>query len=174
MEEMEEMEKMEKKEKKHLPLYGIGPMLCWPMAVLTAAGIRLSVRGIIPGMIGNRPVRVLLLIVGILLILEGIVLFFCADLNGNLQDNIKANQLKTNGSYKFVRNPCYCLFLLSCTGAICIAHNYVLFILPVIFWLVMTIVLINTEEKWLKDLYGEEYTEYCSKVNRCIPWFQKR
>ena len=39
------------------------------------------------------------------------MLFLGADLNGNLQENIKANQLKTNGSYKFVRNPCYCMFL---------------------------------------------------------------
>lgn len=164
---------MGKKEEKHMPVYGIGPMLCWPMAVLTVAGIWMSVRGIIPGAIENGSARILLLIIGILLILEGVALFFGADLHGNLKDNIKANQLKTNGSYKFVRNPCYCLFLLSCTGAICIAHNYCLFILPVLFWLEMTIVLINTEEKWLKDLYGQEYTEYCRKVNRCIPWIPK-
>ena len=43
-----------------------------------------------------------------------------------------------------------------------------------LFWLEMTIVLKNTEEKWLKDLYGEEYVEYCKNVNRCIPWFPKR
>jgi len=38
----------------------------------------------------------------------------------------------------------------------------------------MTIFLIYTEEKWLKDLYGQEYIEYCKKVNRCISWFQKK
>jgi hypothetical protein len=70
------MEEMEKKEKKHLPLYGIGPMLCWPMAVLTAAGIWLSDRGIIPGAIVNNTIRALLLIIGILLILEGVALFW--------------------------------------------------------------------------------------------------
>ena len=90
---------MGKKEEKHLPVYGIGPMLCWPMAVLTVAGIWMSVRGIIPGAIENGSARILLLIIGILLILEGVALFFGADLHGNLKDNIKANQLKTNGSY---------------------------------------------------------------------------
>jgi len=29
--------------------------------------------------------------------------------------------------------------------------------------------MINTEEKWLKDLYGKEYIDYCKEVNRCIP-----
>ena len=91
--------------------------------------------------------------------------------NGNLQDNIKANQLKTNGSYKFVRNPCYCLFWLGCTGTLLIFANWVLLVLPFLLWALMTIVLKNTEEKWLTNLYGQEYTDYCKRVNRCIPWF---
>lgn len=33
--------------------------------------------------------------------------------------------------------------------------------------------MISTEEKWLLDLYGEEYAEYKKNVNRCIPWFPK-
>ena len=37
-------------------------------------------------------------------------------------------------------------------------------------WLILTIVLINTEEKWLLDLYGNEYAEYKKRVNRLIPW----
>lgn len=161
-------------EKKHLPIYGIGPALCSPMAILSAIGIYLSNKGYIPGVIENRVIRIVMLILGILLIIEGIVLFFCADLNGNLQENIKENKLKTNGSYKFVRNPCYCLFLLGSTGALMFAHNYLLFVLPVLFYIGMTIVLINTEEKWLTKLYGQEYIDYCKKVNRCIPWFPRK
>ncbi len=160
--------------KKHLPLYGIGPILCLPMAVLTAIGIYCSSKALISGLIENKTVNIILYIIGTLLIIEGIILFFAADLNGNLQKNIKENKLKTNGSYKFVRNPCYCLFLLSCTGAILIAHNWYLFVLPFVFWGVMTIVLINTEEKWLRNLYGKEYEDYCKRVNRCIPWFPKK
>ncbi len=43
-------------------------------------------------------------------------------------------------------------------------------ILPVLDWLIMTVALINTEEKWLLDLYGDEYASYKKRVNRCIPW----
>lgn len=174
--ETEEEFAMEKKEnkKKHLPLYGIGPALCFPMALVTAVCIWLAKKGYIPGEINNIVVKWVLFIVGILLIIEGVVLFFGADLNGNLQKNIKANQLKTNGSYKFVRNPCYCLFLFGCTGTILIFVNWVLLVLPFLFWLEMTIVLKNTEEKWLANLYGQEYADYCKRVNRCIPWFPRK
>ena len=160
--------------KEHLPLYGIGPILCFPIVVLTAVGVFLSEKKYILGKIPDNTVNTILLIIGILLIIEGVALFFGADAGGNLQNDIKDNKLKTNGAYKFVRNPCYTLFLLGSTGAILIEHNPLLLILPLLFWLEMTIVLKNTEEKWLKDLYGQEYVEYCKNVNRCIPWFPKR
>lgn len=160
--------------KKHLPLYGIGPVLCFPTAAATAAAIALSAYGRIPGRVTNPAAAAVMTVVGILLIIEGIALFFGADVGGKLSDEIKANRLKTNGSYRFVRNPCYVLFLLGDTGAILIAHNVLLLCLPVVFWLVMTAVLKRTEEKWLLSLYGQAYTEYCSRVNRLIPWFPKR
>lgn len=160
--------------KKHLPLYGIGPMLCFPTAVVTAAAVWLSARGMIPGAVENPAVRMGMTVMGVLLILEGIALFFGADVGGKLQDNIKENRLKTNGSYAFVRNPCYVLFLLADTGVLLIAHNLLLLCLPVLFWLEMTIVLRRTEEKWLLALYGQAYAEYCKRVNRLIPWFPRR
>ena len=147
--------------------------MCFPTVIITAAAIVLSILNIIPGKIVDPALRIILFVIGIVLILEGIVLFFCADAGGKLQDDIKDNKLKTNGSYKFVRNPCYVMFLLGNTGAILIAHNPVLLILPVLFWIEMTIVLKNTEEKWLQDLYGQEYVDYCKRVNRLIPWFPK-
>ena len=164
---------VERKKKDHLPIYGIGPALCYPMAMLSAVGIWLSVKGIIPMKIENKPISIAMMVLGIILIIEGIALFFGADLNGKLTKDIKENRLKTNGSYKFVRNPCYCLFLLGSTGALLIAHNLLLLILPPLFYLWETAILKRTEEKWLTELYGDEYKEYCKRVNRCIPWFPR-
>jgi protein-S-isoprenylcysteine O-methyltransferase Ste14 len=143
------------------------------MALLSAIGIWLAAKGIIPGRIDNKSVRVIMMVIGIFLILEGIVLFFGADLNGKLKDNIESNRLKTDGSYKYVRNPCYCLFLLGSTGTVLIAHNPFLLVLPPLFYIWMTLILKGTEEKWLTDLYGDEYREYCKRVNRCIPWLPR-
>ena len=107
-------------EKKHLPLFGIGPILCFPMAIISAAAIFLSIKGLIPFVIENKVIKYIFIVLGIVLIIEA-----------------------------FVRNPCYAVYLLGSTGALLIAHNPVLLILPILFWLEMTIVLKNTEEKWL-------------------------
>lgn len=55
-----------------------------------------------------------------------------------------------------------------------IETNIILFVLPVVYYVYMTVFLIKTEEKWLSELYGQEYEEYCKNVNRCIPWTPKR
>ena len=113
-------------------------------------------------------------VIGILFIVIGIALFFGADAGGKLKDQIEQNKLKTNGSYRFVRNPCYSLFLLASTGAVLIAHHPLLLVIPLLYWLEMTVVLKRTEEKWLTELYGQQYTDYCKRVNRCIPWFERK
>ena len=33
-----------------------------------------------------------------------------------------------------------------------------------------TVTLKLTEEKWLRNLYGQDYADYMKRVNRCIPW----
>ncbi|MBQ1904629.1 MAG: isoprenylcysteine carboxylmethyltransferase family protein, partial [Ruminococcus sp.] len=128
---------MEKKN-EHLPVVGIGPVLCLPVAVVTAAAITASAYGIIPGAVANTAAKTIMFALGILLILEGIALFFGADAGGKLKDQIEENKLKTNGSYRFVRNPCYSLFLLASAGAVLIAHNPFLLVIPALFWSEMT------------------------------------
>ena len=59
------------------------------------------------------------------------------------------------------------------SGGVMMWHNAWMLILPVFDWLIMTVALINTEEKWLLDLYGDEYAHYKKQVNRCIPWKRK-
>lgn len=160
--------------KKHLSILGIGPILCFPMVFISAIAVFLSIKGIIPFTISNKLAKIFFIVVGVLLIIEGLICYFGADFGGGLVKSIKSNQLKINGSYAFVRNPCYVLFFLGSTGVLMIAHNPILLILPLLFWLEMTIVLKNTEEKWLKKLYDQEYINYCKRVNRCIPWFPKK
>lgn len=113
------------------------------------------------------------IIVGIILILFGIYLWVNAVIICKLDDNIRDNKLVTTGVYAYVRNPIYSAVLLVCTGAIIIANNLYLFVLPVLYWAFLTILMKNTEEKWLLNLHGKEYINYCKKVNRCIPFKRK-
>lgn len=114
-----------------------------------------------------------LIIIGILFILFGIYLWVNAVIVCKLDDNIRSNKLVTTGVYAYVRNPIYSAVLLVCTGAIIIANNLYLLVLPVIYWAFLTVLMKNTEEKWLLNVYGDEYINYCKKVNRCIPFKRK-
>ncbi|MCR4964113.1 MAG: isoprenylcysteine carboxylmethyltransferase family protein [Bacteroidales bacterium] len=114
------------------------------------------------------------MILGVLLIVFGVYLWIKAVVLDKIDNNIKINKLVTTGAYAWVRNPIYSAFMLICTGVILIIGNLFFFILPLLFWAFLTILMKQTEEKWLLDLYGEDYREYCRKVNRCIPWFPKK
>ncbi len=87
-----------------------------------------------------------------------------------MDESITENKLQTKGIYAWVRNPMYSGWWIALSGIILMWHNVWMLIFPVIDWVIMTVALINTEEKWLLDLYGNEYAEYKKRVNRCIPW----
>ena len=53
------------------------------------------------------------------------------------------------------------LLVLNLTG-------WLLILIP-IQWVILTVVIRNTEEKWLYELHGEAYKDYCARVNRWIP-----
>jgi protein-S-isoprenylcysteine O-methyltransferase Ste14 len=161
------------KNKKHLPLYGIGPILCLPLAIITFILFLLSLNNKIPTTNFGQIINTIFGVIGVVFIIGAVALLIGCDTGGRLSTNIKENRLKTNGSYRFVRNPRYCTFLLVETGMVLLCHNLYLLIIPLIFWLEMTIVLKKTEEKWLTELYGKEYTDYCKRANRCIPWSPK-
>lgn len=158
---------------KHLPVYGIGPVLCVPLAVVMGILFTMSIKEKIPSTDFGEIVNSILSIVGYIIILLGIIICLGADKGDKLKSNIKENHLKTDGSFRFVRNPRYSTFLFVEFGLALVCHNLYLLIIPVLFWIEMTIVLKSTEEKWLTELYGQEYIEYCKKVNRCIPFFPK-
>lgn len=160
------------KKKEHLPIFGVGPLIIAFQIVVTLLGIALSSFGYFE-LCKIEMLDIPLKVVGVILILFGIFLYLCAALHSKVYQGITQNKLVTAGVYAVVRNPIYSAFLLACTGAVCIANNLVLFIAPVLGWAFMTIVLKLSEEKWLENLYGDEYVRYCKRVNRCTPWFAK-
>lgn len=160
-------------EKNHLPLYGVGPIYVYAIIAATTAGILCSQFKIIP--YACVPIiKTILLIMGVLLIVMGVTLWVSAVFRAKIDDGITNNKLVTSGVYALVRNPIYSAFLFFCTGVLMIYGNLWLLILPVLYWMFLTVLMKCTEEKWLKNLYGVEYEEYCRRVNRCIPRFPLR
>ncbi|MCR5771709.1 MAG: isoprenylcysteine carboxylmethyltransferase family protein [Butyrivibrio sp.] len=156
-----------KKEQK-LPLFGIGPALMLGIGAFSAVSMILAVYvfkiGELPGIwiIISR-------IIGAVFIMLGVLIWFFGAVKSDIDDNIIDNRLSTNGIFAYVRNPMYSGIWMMITGISCMWHN--LFAIPVflINWLILTVVLKQTEEKWLLSLHGAEYEEYKKHVNRLIP-----
>ncbi len=155
-----------------LPLYGVGPVYVAVIITVTMAGILLSQFKVI-AYLSFPIIRMVLLMIGFLLVAVGAALWFLAVFRAKIDDGITNNHLVTDGVYALVRIPIYSAFLSVCTGTLMIYGNLWLLILPVMHWLFLTVLMKCTKEKWLKNLYGAEYEEYCRRVNRCIPWFPK-
>ena len=161
-----------KQNQDHLPIYGVGPLYVFGIAAFTLAAVLLRNH---PAFASGRIEmgRPVLLIFGILLIIAGAALWIYAVPVSKIDDGINENRLVTTGAYALVRNPIYSAAMIICTGVILIVGNAWFFILPIIYWIFMTVLMKATEEKWLLDLYGKDYEDYCKRVNRCWPWFPK-
>ena len=159
--------------KNHLPVYGVGPFYGTFIIALTVLGIILSrIELLSRGDINQC--QILFIIIGIFFVITGLLIWFPAAFGSRKIDNyIVKNNLCTDGIYGIVRNPCYSGIMFACTGVLIIAHNLFLLVLPFIYWLTMTILMKETEEIWLSNMYGQNYVNYCKRVNRCIPWFSR-
>ena len=157
------------KKGQKLPLFGVGPYLIYGIGLLTALVIVLFGYILKIGILDGIWVWVFRSIGGVLIIL-GVVIWYIGALRSGMDESITENKLKITGIYSWVRNPMYSGWWIALTGISLMWHN--VFLIPVFFlnWAIITLVLINTEEKWLLNLYGEEYSNYKKRVNRCIPW----
>lgn len=160
------------KNKKHLPLFGVGPIYGAVCVILTVIAVNLGQQDFAKtGII--TVLKIPSLIIGIMLIIFGVYLWYSAVFRAKVDDGIMQNKLVTTGVYALVRNPIYSAFMFFCTGALFISGNVFFYPLFFFYWTFMTVLMINTEEKWLEKTYGDEYREYKKKVNRCIPWKRK-
>ena len=155
--------------KDHLPILGVGPLYVITIVLITIISIIFSATRFIP-VITFTNMRWIFILIGILCFAIGITLWLRAVIIDRLDAHIIKNELVTTGVYAYVRNPVYSAFMFVCTGVLMIYGNLVLLLLPIIYWGFMTVLMKSTEEKWLEDLYGQEYVQYRQRVNRCIPW----
>ena len=153
---------------KHLPIFGVGPYLISSIAFMTLIALALSSLEIIPAYNLNQAKHIFVFI-GSGLIIIGIVFWLLAVSKSRIDESIRSNDLLTTGIYGYLRHPIYAAFLYIASGIIAMYGNLLLFILPIIFWAFLSFAMKRTEEKWLLDLYGEDYINYSRKVNRFIP-----
>ena len=77
--------------------------------------------------------------------------------------------LKTNGLYKVVRHPSYLGLILIIAGLGLCLNSWLSFIIMFVPTFIAISYRIAIEEKALIEEFGDQYTQYKSKVKRLIP-----
>jgi hypothetical protein len=158
---------------KALPVLGIGPFYLLSCLILMLIGFKLKNNQLFK--IGDiSKMKTPLMFIGSIFIVVGVAVWIYAVIIQKISEEIKNGKLITKGIYSFVRNPIYTAFIFVFTGILIMGSNLFLLILPILFWINLTVILKLTEEKWLLEKFGDEYVDYCKVVNRIIPWFPKK
>ncbi len=159
-------------EKKPLSQFGVGPYYAAVSFVMTLTALLLNHYRLLPVIhlsAADLPIKLL----GLVCLIVAAVLWCNAVITTKIARHIRQNELVTSGAYAWVRNPIYTAVMLLMWGLLFLSGNLLLLVLCPVYHAVMTVMVKQTEEKWLAERYGQVYSDYCSKVNRCIPWFPK-
>ncbi|WP_066926243.1 methyltransferase family protein [Murdochiella massiliensis] len=157
----------------HLPIFGVGPVYVVSILLPTLGAVLLRDHpALASGKLSAQ--RIPLMSITVLFIILSVFIWIQAVIVSKLDENIKKNHLVTSGVYAWARHPVYSAFMLLCTGMLFIVGNAWFFILPFVYWGLLTVLMKHTEEKWLEERYGKAYKEYCRRVNRCWPWMPKK
>ncbi|MCK4888781.1 MAG: lipid A phosphate methyltransferase, partial [Candidatus Aminicenantes bacterium] len=84
---------------------------------------------------------------------------------------LRADSLNVSGIYSVVRNPLYIGNLLIYSGLLIVYSNLFALIFFDILLIVQYYFIILSEEEFLKNTYGDEYSEYKESVNSILPGF---
>lgn len=159
-------------EKKPLSQYGIGPYYAALVFSMTLGALLLDRAQVLPALripALELPMKLLAAVC----VLAAALLWVNAVFTMNIAGHIRKNELVTSGAYAWVRNPIYSAIMLLMWGLLSWNGDPLLLLLCPVYHLLMSIMVKHTEEKWLRELYGEAYLDYCKRVPRCIPWFPK-
>ena len=151
-----------------MPTYGAAPYLYISMLVLNLTGFLLSQSVLQSGLLTGG-FRDLFYLVGFLLMIIAARIQWLSGVKSFISTSIQTSELKTTGIYARTRNPIYFSWWLCGIGSILTMHNVWLLILIPIQWVILTVVIRITDEKWLYELHGEAYKDYCARVNRWFP-----
>ena len=157
----------------HLSVTGIGPYYVCTIVAVSLTLMLLGHHSLLP-FLGYGALDVPMKAIGAVLILAGIWTWYSAVVRSGVSEAIEGNRLVTDGVYAWVRNPIYTAFTFIMWGVLLMTGNALFLLTVPAYWLLMTVMLRCTEEKWLLELYGGEYEEYCGRVNRCMPFPPRR
>ena len=160
--------KSDQKKHQKIPTYGAAPYIYITILVPNLTGLLLSQSVLESGLLKGG-FKDLFYLIGFLLMFVATRIWWLSVVKSDIDTSIQNNELKTTGIYARTRNPIYFSWWLCGIGSILTMHNVWLLLLIPIQWVILTVMIRNTEEKWLYELHGEAYKDYCARVNRWFP-----
>lgn len=123
--------------------------------------------------INTTSFSVLVRIIGACIGFIGVTVFVISVLT--MQDSWRAGvsktdktELVTRGIYQISRNPAFLGFDLVYIGIVLMFFNWLLFIVSIFAMIMFHLQIVNVEESFLLELFGDEYLDYKRKVCRYI------
>lgn len=102
-------------------------------------------------------------------LLRALVIGFAYIRRGGLNKNIYADSLVREGFFAHSRNPLYVGNLLGLAGFLVIHNSWAGYLVAMPFFLFAYLAIVAAEEDYLGRRFGDEYRDYCQKVNRFLP-----
>ncbi len=87
---------------------------------------------------------------------------------GGVNKKIYADNLVTQGIFSHCRNPLYAGNLMILSGFLVIHNNLWVYLLGGSFFIFSYSAIVAAEESYLYSKFGEEFNQYCDKVNRWL------
>jgi len=78
------------------------------------------------------------------------------------------SNMVTSGPFRFSRNPMYLGMLIWLIGLAVLLGSLIVFIFPIIFFLLANFVLIPIEERKMEQVFGQQFIEYRRQVRRWL------
>jgi protein-S-isoprenylcysteine O-methyltransferase Ste14 len=124
--------------------------------------------------LGNRQTDTWIYVAGFIVALGGqviraLTIGLAYIVRGGRDKKVYADTLVTNGIFAHCRNPLYLGNILIVAGLGVVADSAVFYFIGIPFFVLAYMAIIKAEENFLSGKFGEEYREYCGKVNSLIP-----
>jgi protein-S-isoprenylcysteine O-methyltransferase Ste14 len=124
--------------------------------------------------LGNRQTEKWIYVTGFVIALSGqiiraLTIGLAYIVRGGRDKKVYAKTLVKDGIFAHCRNPLYLGNILIVSGLGVVADSTVFYFIGIPFFVLSYMAIIKAEESYLSGKFGEEYREYCGKVNSLIP-----
>lgn len=142
------------------------PTPIW-LIVLVAAAWFASERLELPALVQQRPIGIVVLVAGFICTAWA---FFTFRRHGAeiLPSSTEHPTFVTSGPFRWSRNPMYLGSIGMALGAALIAGTWLMWLVPIVLFVLQNFVIIPFEERSMKHTFGEQYDAYCARVRRWI------